>query len=283
MVQYYINGITVKFDVSAVSRMLDSYSLIQQCDVLRITIPRFCYHEHLSIAGNCRMCVVEIGGVSKPSLACSTEVVSEMEVYTNSILVKQARETMLEFLLLNHPLDCPICDQGGECDLQDQTGAYGSDIGRFLEYKRGVSIQLASFGPLIKVTMTRCIHCTRCVRFFDEIVGVSLLGTTGRGSATLLSTYALREAIIYSHASGVRARGRAALPVYDEIIGNVADICPVGALTAKPSAYTMRVWEVVSTESIDILDSLCSNIRIDTYGAHIVRILPRINDLLNNE
>lgn len=193
MPRYYVNGRTVLFDESSI--LLDAYALVQQCGALNIKIPRFCFHEHLSIAGNCRMCVIEIQGVAKPALACSTEVVTGVGIYTTGTIVKLLREEMLELLLINHPLDCPICDQGGECDLQEHLKVFGSDTSRFAEEKRGVSDKLGQFGPLLKISMTRCVHCTRCVRFYDEIVGVSLFGTTGRGSATFLSTYSVSDSV----------------------------------------------------------------------------------------
>jgi NADH-quinone oxidoreductase chain G len=239
-----------------------SITLLQLCDSLGYTIPRFCYHERLSIAGNCRMCMVELSNSIKPVIACATSLTPGMNVSTDSILVKKARENVLEFLLINHPLDCPICDQGGECDLQDITMIYGSDSGRFREIKR--SVEDKDFGPLIKTVMTRCIHCTRCVRFFDEIAGSSILGTMGRGRDTEISTY------IKSN-------------IYSEISGNVIDLCPVGALTSKPYAFTARPWELSHTESIDIFDGFGSNIRIDVRGSEIMRILPKANDFLNQE
>jgi len=221
------------------------------------------------------MCLIESGTAVKPVLACSTEVVAEMDIYTTSAIVKQAREQILEFLLINHPLDCPICDQGGECDLQDITQAYGSDRSRYAENKRGVLPFY--FGPLIKVVMTRCIQCTRCIRFLDEIVGISILGSAGRGTLNTITPYLNINSVLYSQSSN---SGR-----YSdiEILGNIADICPVGALTIRPSSYTLRVWEVVSTETLDVLDSLCSNIRIDTCGSAILRILPRLNYEVNEE
>ena len=184
MYTIYINGFTVILE----GMELDSYSVLQQCEFAGMDIPRFCYHDQLSIAGNCRMCVVELSNSVKPVISCATEVSNNMEVFTNSLLVKQAREYVLEFLLLNHPLDCPICDQGSECDLQDLSLIYGSDTGRFSYDKRAVSDK--NFGPLVKSIMTRCIHCTRCVRFFDEIVGNPLIGTLGRGSSSEVGTFA---------------------------------------------------------------------------------------------
>lgn len=256
----YINGTVVHLSCMS----LDSYTVLQQCEIARLDIPRFCYHDQLSIAGNCRVCVVEIDNATKPILACATEVLENMSVVTTSTLVKQAREHVLEFLLINHPLDCPICDQGGECDLQDICRDFGGDTTRYRFDKRSVTDKL--FGALIKTTMTRCIHCTRCVRFFDEIAGLPSIGTVGRGNTTELSSY-------FEYLS--------TFPT--EITGNVIDLCPVGALTSKPYAFIGRPWELVSTESLDILDSLCSNIRIDTRGSEIMRVLPRLNYLVNNE
>lgn len=239
-----------------------SLTIFQLCETIGIKIPRFCYHEKLSIAGNCRMCLIEVESSIKPVIACATSLSKGMSVLTNSALVKKARENVLEFLLINHPLDCPICDQGGECDLQDQSLIYGSDKGRFTEIKR--SVEDKDFGPLVKTVMTRCIHCTRCVRYMDEVAGFTSLGTMGRGRDTEISTYF--RSILES-----------------EISGNVIDLCPVGALTSKPYAFTGRPWELTSIESIDILDSLCSNIRIDVKGSEIMRVLPKKNELINEE
>lgn len=237
-------------------------TLLQQCELSSIYIPRFCYHDRLSIAGNCRMCLIELETSVKPIIACSTSLVANMSVYTNSKTVKKIRENILEFLLINHPLDCPICDQGGECDLQDQSMVFGSDRGRFVEIKR--SVEDKNFGPFIKTVMTRCIHCTRCIRFFEEVAGISLLGMMGRGRDAEISTYS-------------------DLNIKNELSGNVIDLCPVGALTSKPYAFTSRPWELVSYESIDIFDSLGSNIRVDVKGNIIMRILPKLNDNINEE
>jgi NADH dehydrogenase/NADH:ubiquinone oxidoreductase subunit G len=253
------------------------YSVLQHCEFQLIDIPRFCYHDQLSLAGNCRLCLVESSTSIKPILSCATEVSADLEIFTTSLLVKQAREYMLEFLLINHPLDCPICDQGGECDLQDLTVVYGSDQSKYAEAKRGVKSFF--FGPLVKVVMTRCIQCTRCVRFFDEIVGQTFLGTAGRGSSNSITPYVNID-ISYLSSHNV---GRQIFDFTSEITGNVIDVCPVGALTVKPSAYMLRIWEVVATETIDILDSVCSNIRIETSGSNILRILPRLNAIINNE
>lgn len=238
------------------------FTILQLCANNNVEIPRFCYHERLSIAGNCRMCLVEIDKALKPVASCAMPIGVNMHILTNTSLVKKAREGVLEFLLANHPLDCPICDQGGECDLQDQVLIFGSDRGRFYEYKR--SIEDKDCGPLVKTLMTRCIHCTRCVRFSTEIAGVGLLGTTGRGLKTEIGTYLER---LFS----------------SELSGNVIDLCPVGALTSKPYAYIARSWELKTIETIDILDSLGSNIIVDFRGDEVIRILPRINEDLNEE
>lgn len=242
-------------------------TIIQACAQVGHEIPRFCYHEKLTIAGNCRMCLIEIsrpkGPVKpKPAAACAISTAEGIFLHTNTILVKKARESVLEFLLINHPLDCPICDQGGECDLQDQTLLFGSDRGRFYETKRATSDK--ECGPLIKTAMTRCIHCTRCVRFGNEIAGVDFLGTNGRGYFTEIATYVNDF-------------------IYSEISGNIIDLCPVGALTSKPYAFKARPWELKIVESIDVLDSFCSNIRIDIRGLDILRVLPRINENINEE
>jgi NADH-quinone oxidoreductase chain G len=238
------------------------FTILQICEQVGITIPRFCYHNLLSIAGNCRMCMVEVKNSVKPIIACATSLNKNMEIFTNSELVKIARENVLEFLLINHPLDCPICDQGGECDLQDQTMIFGSDRGRFKEIKR--SVEDKNFGPIIKTIMTRCIHCTRCVRYMEEVAGIPVLGTMGRGRDTEIGTYIN-------------------LSIKSEITGNVVDICPVGALTSKPYAFRARPWDLQSMDSVDILDSLGSYIRIDVKGNEVMRVLPRRNDLLNEE
>nr|YP_007890654.1 NADH dehydrogenase subunit 11 [Jakoba bahamiensis]AGH24148.1 NADH dehydrogenase subunit 11 [Jakoba bahamiensis] len=254
MVKVIIDGIEVQARKNA--------TILQACLDVGVEIPRFCYHERLSIAGNCRMCLVEVEKSPKPVASCAMPVVEGMKVFTNTPLVRKAREGVLEFLLVNHPLDCPICDQGGECDLQDLTMAYGSDRGRFHEYKRGVEDK--NLGPLVKTVMTRCIHCTRCVRFSTEIAGVEDLGTVGRGRDTEISTYIEK--------------------VFDsELSGNIIDLCPVGALTSKPYAFTARPWELESVESIDISDGIGSNIRIDLRGSEIMRVLPKLNEEINEE
>jgi NADH dehydrogenase (ubiquinone) Fe-S protein 1 len=237
-------------------------TLIQACLKNKVDVPRFCFHEKLSIAGNCRMCLVEDLKQVKPLASCAVNVSNSMNIYTNTVKVKKARESVLEFLLANHPLDCPICDQGGECDLQDQSVVFGSDRGRFYEFKR--SVEDKDCGPLIKTIMNRCIHCTRCVRFSNEIAGVNILGVTGRGSKMEIGFYI--EKLMSS-----------------ELSGNIIDLCPVGALTSKPFAFTSRPWELKSYNSIDILDSLHSNIRIDIRGTKIMRILPRTNSLINED
>ena len=256
-----VNKINLTIDGIDVE-VTEGSSVLQACEVLGLEIPRFCFHERLLIAGNCRMCLVEIEKSPKPQASCAIPVMPGMKVFTNTPLVKKAREGVLEFLLLNHPLDCPICDQGGECDLQDQAMIYGSDRSRFMERKRGVEDK--NLGPLIKTIMTRCIHCTRCVRFATEVAGVEVLGTTARGIDTEIGTYV--EKMFKS-----------------ELSGNVIDLCPVGALTSKPYAFTSRPWELRNTESIDTLDSVGSNIRIDSRGTEIMRIVPRLNEDINEE
>ena len=247
------------------------FTLMQACEAAGKEIPRFCYHERLSIAGNCRMCLVEVkGGPPKPQASCAMAVKDirpgpngePPEVFTNSPMVKKAREGVMEFLLLNHPLDCPICDQGGECDLQDQAMAYGVDSSRFIENKHAVADKY--MGPLIKTAMTRCIHCTRCVRFTAEVAGTADLGAMWRGEDTEITTY-------LEHA------------MKSELSGCVADVCPVGALLPKPQNFRGRAWEFVKTESVDVMDAVGSAIRIDVRGREVMRILPRINDAVNEE
>ncbi len=246
-------------------------TLIQACEQAGIEIPRFCYHERLSIAGNCRMCLVEVvGGPPKPAASCAMQVRDLRPgpegqppvVKTNSPMVKKAREGVMEFLLINHPLDCPICDQGGECDLQDQSLAYGRSGSRFDENKRAVEEKY--MGPLIKTEMTRCIQCTRCVRFSTEIAGVPELGAIGRGENMEITTY-LEQSMT------------------SELSGNVIDLCPVGALTSRPYAFNARPWELTKTETIDVMDSLGSNIRVDSRGGAVLRIMPRLHDDVNEE
>ena len=246
-------------------------TILQACEQAGIEVPRFCYHERLSIAGNCRMCLVEVvGGPPKPAASCAMQVRDlrggpdgePPEVKTKSPMVKKAREGVMEFLLINHPLDCPICDQGGECDLQDQAMAYGVDFSRFREEKR--SAIDPDLGPLVATKMTRCISCTRCVRFTTEVAGVSEMGQTGRGEDSEITSY-LGQMLT------------------SELQGNVIDLCPVGALTSKPYAFTARPWELSHTESIDVMDALCSNIRVDTRGRDVMRFLPRNHDGVNEE
>ncbi|HZP20199.1 MAG TPA: NADH-quinone oxidoreductase subunit NuoG [Bauldia sp.] len=263
MAKIKVDGIEI--DVPA------EFTLLQACEQAGAEIPRFCFHERLSIAGNCRMCLIEVkGGPPKPQASCAMSVRDlrpgpngeAPEVFTKSKMVKKAREGVMEFLLINHPLDCPICDQGGECDLQDQAMAYGVDGSRFRENKRAVEDKY--IGPLVKTVMNRCIHCTRCVRFTAEVAGVPDLGAIGRGEDMEITTYL------------ERAMG-------SELQGNVVDLCPVGALTSKPYAFQARPWELVKTESIDVMDALGSAIRVDVRGREVLRILPRINEAVNEE
>jgi NADH-quinone oxidoreductase subunit G len=248
----------------------DGITLIQACDLAGVEIPRFCYHERLSIAGNCRMCLVEVVGMPKPVASCAMSVNdlrpshdgTPPTILTESETTKKAQEGTLEFLLINHPLDCPICDQGGECDLQDQTVAFGFDAGRFQDNKRAVEDKY--LGPLIETYMTRCIHCTRCVRFMTEVAGVQELGAIGRGEDLEITTY-------LEHG------------MQSNLSGNVVDLCPVGALTSKPYAFLARPWELTKTPSIDVMDALGSSIRVDARGREVLRILPRINDAVNEE
>lgn len=235
-------------------------SVLEACKYVGINVPRFCYHETLSVAGNCRMCLVEVGKSPKPVASCALPISNGMVVYTDTPLVKKARETIVESLLSNHPLDCPICDQAGECDLQDQTKIFGSSYNRMYYGKRKVEDK--ECGSLIKTVMTRCIHCTRCVRFASEIAGVNYFGTLNRGESTEIGDYTSN--------------------IFDsEISGNVIDLCPVGALTSKPYAFKARPWEIRITESIDLCDSFGSNIYIHSKESQIVRILPKINADLN--
>ena len=248
----------------------DGITLIQACELAGIEIPRFCFHERLSVAGNCRMCLVEVVDMPKPLASCALSV-NDLKpgvdgtpptVNTKSETTKRAQEGTLEFLLVNNPLDCPICDQGGECDLQDQTMAYGFDAGRFKDNKRAVEDKY--LGPLIKTFMTRCIHCTRCVRFMTEVAGVQELGAIGRGEDMEITTYLERG-------------------MHSNLSGNVVDLCPVGALTSKPYAFQARPWELTKTPSIDVMDALGSWIRVDSRGKEVLRILPRINEAVNEE
>ena len=249
-----VNGTEVEVPVGA--------TVMQACELAGAEIPRFCYHERLSIAGNCRMCLVEQEKAPKPIASCAMPAAEGMVIHTDTPLVKKARRGVMEFLLINHPLDCPICDQGGECDLQDQAMAYGYDRSRFAENKR--SVKDKNLGPIIKTYMNRCIHCTRCVRFASEVAGVPEMGATGRGEHTEIGTYI--EAALTS-----------------ELSGNLVDLCPVGALTAKPYAFAARPWELRKTLSVDVLDGVGSAIRIDSRGNEVLRILPRTHDGINEE
>ena len=241
----------------------DGATVLQACELAGKEIPRFCYHERLSIAGNCRMCLVEVKpGPPKPQASCALPATEGQEIRTDSEMVKTAREGVMEFLLINHPLDCPICDQGGECDLQDQSVAYGRGATRYEENKRAVTEKY--MGPLIKTVMTRCIHCTRCVRFSEEIAGVDEIGALGRGEDMQITTY-LEQAAEH------------------ELSANVIDLCPVGALTSRPYAFEARPWELKKTLSIDVSDAVGANIRLDSRGREVMRALPRINDDVNEE
>jgi len=249
-----INGKEIEFE--------KGMTVLQACELADVEIPRFCYHEKLSIAGNCRMCLVEMEKSSKPIASCAMPAVEGMNIKTNTAFVEKARKGVMEFLLANHPLDCPVCDQGGECDLQDQSMYYGIDKSRFVENKRQVKEKY--MGPLIKTQMTRCIHCTRCVRFATEVAGVTEIGAIGRGENMEITTY-LEKAM------------------ESELSANVIDLCPVGALTSKPYVFEARPWELKKTESIDVMDAVGSNIRIDTYNWEVKRILPRLNNEINEE
>jgi len=249
-----INGKEIEFE--------KGMTVLQACELADVEIPRFCYHEKLSIAGNCRMCLVEMERSPKPIASCAMPAAEGMNIKTNTEFVKKARKGMMEFLLANHPLDCPVCDQGGECDLQDQSLFYGFDKSRFSENKRTVKDKY--MGPLIKTQMTRCIHCTRCVRFAEEVAGVPEIGAIGRGENMEITTY-LEQSMT------------------SELSANVIDLCPVGALTSKPYAFEARPWELKKTESIDVMDAVGSSIRVDTYGWEVKRILPRLNNEINEE
>jgi len=240
----------------------EGITVLQACELAGVEIPRFCYHERLSIAGNCRMCLVEMERSPKLIASCAMPVADDMVIRTNTPLVKKAREGVMEFLLINHPLDCPICDQGGECDLQDQAMAYGTGRSRYLENKRAVRDK--DMGPLVKTQMTRCIHCTRCIRFATEVAGVEELGATGRGEDMEVGTY-IEKALT------------------SELSANIIDLCPVGALTSKPYAFAARPWELSKTESIDVMDAVGSNIRIDARGGEVMRVLPVLNEDVNEE
>ena len=238
-------------------------SIFQKCSNHNIDLPCFCYHESLSIAGNCRMCLVEASNSAKLVVSCAMPINDDIKIYTNNNRVKKSRESVIEFLLINHPLDCPICDQGGECDSQDITLIFGSDRGRFYEYtKRAIFDR--ECGPFIKMLMTRCIHRTRCIRFLDEIAGTNDFGMLGRGEDSEIGTY-INNSLV------------------DELSGNIIDLCPVGALTSKPYAFRARPWELMNVESIDILDSMASNIRIDFLNNKVLRILPIYDSNINED
>ena len=254
MLKLKVNNIEVEIE--------EGLTVLQACEKVGVEIPRFCYHEKLSIAGNCRMCLVEMEKSPKPVASCAMPAAEGMNIKTNTEFVEKARKGVMEFLLANHPLDCPVCDQGGECDLQDQSMFYGVDKSRYKENKREVPEK--NMGPLIKTQMTRCIHCTRCVRFATEVAGVPELGAIGRGEDMQITTY-LEESM------------------QSELSANVVDLCPVGALTSKPYVFEARPWELKKTESIDVMDAIGSNIRVDTYGWEVKRILPRINESINEE
>ncbi|HEX6120384.1 MAG TPA: NADH-quinone oxidoreductase subunit NuoG [Dongiaceae bacterium] len=237
-------------------------TVLQACEMAGKEIPRFCYHERLSVAGNCRMCLVEQEKAPKPIASCAMPVADNMVIKTDSPMVRKARQGVMEFLLINHPLDCPICDQGGECDLQDQAMAYGYHSSRYKEAKRAVTDK--EFGPIVKTIMTRCIHCTRCIRFATEVAGVEVLGATNRGEHMEVTTYVEKT-------------------INSELSGNIVDLCPVGALTSKPYAFIARPWELEKVESIDVMDAVGSAIRVDFRGREVLRILPRTNDNVNEE
>ena len=254
MLKLKVNNIDVEIE--------EGLTVLQACEKAGVEIPRFCYHEKLSIAGNCRMCLVEMEKSPKPVASCAMPAAEGMVIKTNTELVEKARKGVMEFLLVNHPLDCPVCDQGGECDLQDQSMFYGVDKSRFKENKRAVSEK--NMGPLIKTQMTRCIHCTRCVRFATEVAGVTEIGAIGRGEDMQITTYLEQS-------------------MQSELSANVVDLCPVGALTSKPYVFEARPWELKKTESIDVMDAIGSNIRVDTYDWEVKRILPIINEDINEE
>src|SRR5210317_1237629 len=254
MLKLKVNNIDVEVE--------EGLTVLQACEKAGVEIPRFCYHEKLSIAGNCRMCLVEMEKSPKPVASCAMPAAEGMNIKTNTAFVEKARKGVMEFLLANHPLDCPVCDQGGECDLQDQSMFYGVDKSRYKENKR--SVPEKNMGPLIKTQMTRCIHCTRCVRFATEVAGVPELGAIGRGEDMQITTYLEQS-------------------MQSELSANVVDLCPVGALTSKPYAFEARPWELKKTETIDVMDAIGSNIRVDTYGWEVKRILPRLNNEINEE
>jgi NADH-quinone oxidoreductase subunit G len=254
MAKLTIDGVEIEVE--------DGITVLQACEEAGVEIPRFCYHERLSIAGNCRMCLVEMERAPKPIASCAMPVGEGMVIKTNTETVRKARNGVMEFLLINHPLDCPICDQGGECDLQDQAMAYGFDRSRFKENKRAVKDK--NLGPLVETHMTRCIHCTRCIRFSTEVAGVEVLGATGRGENMEVGTYVEKA-------------------IASELSANIIDLCPVGALTSKPYAFEARPWELVKTESVDVMDAVGSNIRVDCRGREVLRVLPVLNEDVNEE
>ncbi|KAJ3084691.1 putative NADH dehydrogenase 78K chain precursor [Rhizoclosmatium globosum] len=256
LVEVFIDGKPIKIEAGS--------AIIQACEAAGVDIPRFCYHERLAIAGNCRMCLVEIEKSPKPQASCAMPVMPGMKIKTNTPTVKKAREGVMEFLLANHPLDCPICDQGGECDLQDQSIRFGTDRSRLKSCDEKRAVEDKNFGPLVKTVMTRCIQCTRCVRFANEVAGAAELGTSGRGNDMQIGTYIEKT-------------------LNTEMSGNVIDLCPVGALTNKPYAFNARPWELKKTESIDVLDAIGSNIRVDSKGLEVMRVVPRLNDDVNSE
>jgi NADH-quinone oxidoreductase subunit G len=249
-----INGVEVEVPANT--------TVLQACQQAGFEVPHFCYHERLAIAGNCRMCLVEQEKAPKPIASCAMPVADNMVILTDSEKAKKARKGVMEFLLINHPLDCPICDQGGECDLQDQAMAYGFDRGRYQENKRAVKDK--DFGPLVETSMNRCIHCTRCIRFLADVAGVADLGGIGRGENMEIDTFVGKS-------------------LESELSANIIDLCPVGALTSKPYAFAARPWELRKTESVDVLDALGSNIRVDSRGSAVLRILPRLNEEVNEE
>src|SRR6195256_1435486 len=239
------------------------FTVLQACELAGVEIPRFCYHERLSIAGNCRMCLVEVKpGPPKPQASCALPIADKQEIFTTTPMVEKARKGVMEFLLINHPLDCPICDQGGECDLQDQAMGYGVDTSRFAENKRAVEDKY--LGALVKTSMNRCIQCTRCVRFSAEVCGTPEMGATGRGEDMEITTY-LESAMT------------------SELQGNVVDLCPVGALTSKPYAFAARPWELGKTQSVDVMAGIGSAVRVESRAREVMRILPRINEAVNEE
>ena len=254
MPKLIVDGVEVEVDPGS--------TVLQACEAAGKEIPRFCYHERLSIAGNCRMCLVEIEKSPKPIASCAMPAMDGQIIKTNTPMVKKAREGIMEFLLINHPLDCPICDQGGECDLQDQAFNYGGGRSRYDLNKR--SVDQKHMGPLIKTHMNRCIHCTRCVRFSEEVAGISEIGAINRGENMEITTFLEKS-------------------VDSEMSGNVIDLCPVGALTSKPYSYEARPWELNKTETIDIMDAVGSNIRMDSKGWEVKRVLPRVNEEINEE